>query len=138
MSPIRNHSFPLVSDWSVLEQGARYPLENENTSARLGLIATVGFVALLAGVFAPRIASALSDDPLFLNAGRLTLAAVLLGTIGGFGSLFNLLVAAEIRAYNRVEPFIAFLSLVAIAILADKLLATNVATRRRQRAAAMA
>ena len=69
----------------------------------------------------PKAAAArLPDGSLFVNAGRLTLAALLLATVGGFGSLFNLLVSPEIRAYNRVTPFICVSSrLVAIALIAD-------------------
>jgi len=55
-----------------------------------------------------------------INAGRLTLAAVLLATVGGFGSLFNLFVSAEIRAYSRLSPFIAFFSLVAVGLVAQR------------------
>ena len=136
ISPTRNHAFSFFRDWTLLEDGANYPLENENTSSRLGLIGTVGFLVLLGGLFIPRIAATMSDDALFLGASRLTLAALLLGTIGGFGSLFNLVVSPEIRAYNRVTPFIAFFSLVAIALMIDKFFAANAASKRRQWAAA--
>jgi hypothetical protein len=47
------------------------------------------------------------------------MAAVLLATVGGFGSLFALLVSPEIRGYNRICPFIEFFSLAAIALLID-------------------
>jgi hypothetical protein len=54
-----------------------------------------------------------------LGAGQLTLAAVLLGTLGGFGSLFSLLVTPEIRAYNRICAFIVFFALLAVALALD-------------------
>jgi phosphoglycerol transferase len=136
VSPVQNSSLPLLRDWTMLEQSARYPLENENTSARLGLVGSVGFIALLGALFVPRLAAALPDGPLFLSAGRLTLATLLLGTIGGFGSVFNLLIAADIRAYNRVAPFIAFLSLVAVGMLTDVLLRASASSQNRRRAAA--
>ena len=65
VSPIPQHSFSWFRDWTLLEESARYPLENENTSARLGLIGTVGFVSLLGGLIVPRIAAALPDGSLF-------------------------------------------------------------------------
>ena len=43
----------------------------------------------------------------------------MLGTLGGFGSLFNLLVTPEIRAYNRICAFLAFFALVAVALALD-------------------
>jgi hypothetical protein len=49
------------------------------------------------------------------------MAAVLLATIGGFGSVFSLLISPEIRAYNRIYPFIDFFSLTAIALAVDSL-----------------
>src|SRR5262249_50033436 len=44
------------------------------------------------------------------------LGAVLIGTIGGFGILFSLLVTGWIRAYNRINVFIAFFSLCGAAL----------------------
>jgi phosphoglycerol transferase len=133
VSPIRDHALSLFRDWTLLEERAQYPLEGENTSSRLGLIGTVGFLTLLGGLFAPRIAAALSDGALFLSTSRLTLAALLLGTIGGFGSLFNLLVSPDIRAYNRLAPFISFFSLIAIGLMADTLLRASSSSRLRRR-----
>jgi hypothetical protein len=129
VSPVLEHTFPPFRSWVEIEEDAEYPLENENKEARLGVIGTIGFIALLCALFAPRLASAFSDAPLFAGAGRLTLAAVLLATVGGFGSLFSLLASPEIRAYNRITPFISFFSLVAIALIAEHLL-VRVATSR--------
>ena len=47
----------------------------------------------------------------------LGLAVILLATIGGFGSIFNFLVSSEIRCYNRISVFLAFLSFIAFAHL---------------------
>src|SRR5205807_10341962 len=47
-------------------------------------------------------------------------AALLLGTLGGFGSLFFVFVSAQIRSYNRISVFIAFFSLLAIALVLDR------------------
>src|SRR5262249_7412851 len=125
VSPVFDHSVPPFRDWLEREERANYPLETENRNARLGLVATIGFVALVAAFLVPAIAAAAADGELFVNAGRLTLAAVLLATVGGFGSLFNLLVSPEIRAYARITPFIAFFSLAAVALFAARLLTTR-------------
>ncbi len=121
VSPVLDHRFPPFRYWTEGEDAEDYAFENENKTSRLGVIGTVGFIALLCGLFTTRLAAALRDGPLFVGASRLTLAALLLGTIGGFGSLFNLLISPEIRAYNRITPFISFFSVVAIALIADKL-----------------
>jgi phosphoglycerol transferase len=63
-------------------------------------------------------------DGTLRTASQLTLAAVLLATVGGFGSLFSLLISPEIRAYNRICPFIEFFALLAIAFTNDRLCAT--------------
>jgi phosphoglycerol transferase len=125
ISPVFDHTFPPFRRWNDLEGEARYQLPNENKNSRLGVVGAVGFLALLGGFFAPRLASVVSDGPLFLNAARLTLAALLLATVGGLGSVFNLLISPEIRAYTRITPFIAFFSVLAVAQIAQKLLATT-------------
>src|SRR5690606_17161453 len=52
----------------------------------------------------------------------LNISAVLLATIGGFGSIFALLISPQIRAYNRISVYIAFISLFALAVLIDLLI----------------
>jgi phosphoglycerol transferase len=44
-------------------------------------------------------------------AVAMLLVMLLYATIGGFGSLFSLIVTPQIRALNRISPFIAFASL---------------------------
>lgn len=120
VSPVYDHWFPPFENWNAREQAELFLDEGEPRISRLGLVATVGFALLLAALFTARVARIVSDGPLLLNGSRLALAAVLLGTVGGFGSLFNLFVSPEIRAYSRLSPFIAFFSLVAIGLVAER------------------
>src|SRR5205085_524794 len=53
-------------------------------------------------------------------AALLTLAATLLATIGGLGSLFALVVSPQIRSYNRISIFIGFFALLAAVLLIDR------------------
>jgi phosphoglycerol transferase len=122
VSPVFGSDFGPFRRWTEREANARYPLETENTISRLGFAATVGFLTLLVIMFIPRLASALGPEELLMDASRLNIATLLLATLGGFGSLFNLLVSPAIRAYNRICPFIAFLSLLAFAVLLQALL----------------
>ena len=57
---------------------------------------------------------------LIVSSGQLTVAGILLATIGGFGSLFAFLVSPDIRAYNRITGFLAFFALVAVGIALDR------------------
>jgi len=123
ISPVFQHPFPPFRKWVEKEAAAHFPIENENVTSRLGLVGTLGFLGLLgllfvSGVVPPRA-------PTLLSASRLTLAALLLSTVGGFGSLFNLLVNPDIRAYNRMFPFIEFFSLLAVALAIDSLFTTR-------------
>ena len=131
ISPVFEHTFPPFRRWTELEGGARYPLETENMISRLGFLASVGFGGLLCVLFAPRMATGVARPRMLLDAARLALAAVLLGAVGGLGSLFNLLVTPDIRAYNRVCPFISFFSWVALALWIDAVLAKAPAFRLR-------
>jgi phosphoglycerol transferase len=116
VSPVFEHSFPPFGAWTRRESVASYPSETENMVSRLGLAGSLGFLALVGVVVAGPAAQAR-----LLSAGRLAVAGVLLATIGGFGSLFNLLVSPEIRAYNRIAPFIALFAMVAVATGIDAL-----------------
>jgi phosphoglycerol transferase len=120
VSPVFDHSLPPFENWNAREQAELAFDEGEPRISRLGLVATCGFVILLAGLFISRTDRAVSDASLLINASRLTLAGLLLATVGGFGSLFNLFVSAEIRAYSRLCPFIAFFSLVAVGLVAQR------------------
>jgi phosphoglycerol transferase len=90
---------------------------NESNHVSLGLVGSLGFLGLVglalggvSGAF-PRF-----DDQLG-PAAALTLSALLLAQVGGLGSMFNALVAPDIRAYNRIVVYIAFFSLYAAAVL---------------------
>lgn len=119
LSPSFEHDFPPFRWWIDREEAAQFPLETENRHTRLGLIGALGFVGLLGLVLVPGLASRFTLGTTLLGAGQLTLAAVLLGSVGGFGSVFSLLVSPQIRAYNRIAPFIAFFSLTAVALALD-------------------
>jgi phosphoglycerol transferase len=136
ISPVLHSSFQPFSRWIALEEEARFPLETENTGSRLGVLAAIGFLMLLGALLVPDLAGMASDRVLFLTTGRLTLALLLLATVGGFGSLFSLLVSPDIRAYNRVTPFISFFALLALALASDKWLRYFTHRRARQVAAA--
>lgn len=105
---------------------ARYnqaPLVNENDGASLGFFASAGFLFLLVNLSASS-ARKVSADPFqrqLFWLSSLNLWCLLLGTIGGFSSLFALLVSPLIRSSNRISVYIAFFSLFAVALILQKL-----------------
>ena len=94
------------------------PVVNENGSATLGVVGGFGFLFLLASLL---WRSKEKAGELFRPLATLTVAAVFVGTIGGFGSLFNFVVYPQFRCYNRISVYIAFLSLFTAALLLDAL-----------------
>jgi phosphoglycerol transferase len=131
--PIGGHRVPALGKLRAEYNNA--PLVNENDAASLGIVGAAGFLFLLGWIgfrlmrsdlrwFNP-IARELLD-----GAALLTLTATLVGTIGGFGSIFALIVNAQFRSYNRISVYIAFLSLLAMAVVIDRFLRTRVRTTR--------
>ncbi|MFA1720295.1 sugar translocase [Xanthomonas campestris pv. raphani] len=102
---------------------ASTPLVNENRTASLGLIGSLG-LAILALVMFARLAERHAEERIALLA---ILSGVLLAfmTIGGLGSLFAHVVSPSIRGWNRASIFLTFSTLAAVAIavqtLSDKL-----------------
>jgi phosphoglycerol transferase len=112
---------------------ARYndmPYTGENDFSSLGTVGAAGFVALLAwALFRRRGGEPQLPDGLCL----LNLVAVLLGTIGGLGSLVSIAVTAHIRGYNRVSVYIAFFALALVGWALDRLAARHATSPRGRR-----
>jgi phosphoglycerol transferase len=85
----------------------------------LGLVASAGFLALLALTLLPGLRGQARGE-LVRALAALNLLAVLLATTGGFGSLFALLITPNIRGYARMHAFVAFFALFAVALLLER------------------
>lgn len=122
--PIVGHRIPLLEKISG-QYRSTAPLINENGIASLGFIGSIGFLILIALAFYKLSGGLRFKErciPNHLNElSILNLSAILLATIGGFGTIFAYLLFPEIRCYNRISIFIAFFSLFAIVLLLDKL-----------------
>ena len=120
--PVPGHNMVVVDDRILFDPAAIRAMYQAPTSKEinetdwdaLGLIGSLGYVGLLAAACLPG-ARRWPFGPL----AALTVAGTLLGTIGGFGAVFNLLVSPQVRCYNRVSIFLAFLALAAAALVAD-------------------
>lgn len=91
------------------------PSSNENNTAYLGLFGTLGFLFLLYRLLNCRRIEA--DETIAMRIdllAKLTIGGTLLATIGGFGTIFAIVITPMLRCYNRISVFIAFISLLGI------------------------
>jgi hypothetical protein len=111
------------------------PLINENDHISLGLAGAVGFVGLLWWFFFRKPAAVRltgrGTAGLLHHLSIFSVAGVLLGTIGGFGSLVAFFGLPQIRAYNRIGIFLSFFALFALALWLDAIARRYAVTRTR-------
>ncbi|HEX2271417.1 MAG TPA: hypothetical protein VHH35_17865, partial [Pyrinomonadaceae bacterium] len=108
--PISGHRVGPLN--TLKERYNQQTVVTESDAASLGLIGSIGFLVLLAHLFFPRQ----GQNSTLADLSLLNLFAVLLATIGGFTSLFALFVSAGLRSNNRISVFIAFFSLLTVAL----------------------
>jgi phosphoglycerol transferase len=120
VTPVPNH--PLAPARQIEERlrAAKFPLDNENESARLGTVGSVGFVILMGWLLTGTIRGNVTPSRAGVCIGAsaaLCVMCILWATVGGLGGIFNTFVIADIRCYNRIAPFISFYSVVPVALL---------------------
>jgi phosphoglycerol transferase len=130
--PIAQHRFAPFA--KLKERYDKAPLINENDTSALGLTGAVGFVFLIGWLgfrmFNRRREFLNPEDDATLDSTAIfNLAATLLATIGGFGSIIALLAFPEIRSYNRISVFIGFFCLLAVALVIDRLVGARIKGR---------
>ncbi len=126
LTPIAENPFPPIRYIQKKLDNAGFTGENENATSRLGTIGSVGLLFLLASTLVSCLRRPFSDDPSANVLGAcsaLTLACLLLATVGGFGALFNVFVAPDIRCYNRIVVFIDFFAIAAVGLLLTRAVA---------------
>lgn len=117
--PVRDHRIEAARAVR-LEFDTRAPMVNENGTASLGFFGSAGLLAAILLVLAPGLARGMAPKVKIISAT--TIALLLFATMGGFGSLFSLLVSPQMRGLNRVSPMIAGLSIILVALLLQHLL----------------
>jgi hypothetical protein len=110
------------------------PLQNENSCATLGAVGSAGFLWLTAVLLFLPGRRGWPYGPLAVVSALILLYA----TIGGFSSLFNLLVFDQIRCPNRVSVYLAFICLFAVLYPLDRFLVTRTGRARWLRYPAVA
>ena len=101
-----------------IESPQRLPPSEGDKS--LGFVGTIGLVTILfAGIFRPPAAGKFS---LLTILGISTICGLLLGSIGGGGSLFAFFISPQIRCYNRISVLLGFFALFGVVVLLDRLI----------------
>lgn len=91
------------------------PAVNENRTATLGIIGSMGFIALIVILLLRKF----DENETLFGLSIFNISLVLLSVLGGFGSLLAYAIFPTIRSYNRVSVFIAFFSLCAFFLLLE-------------------
>lgn len=94
------------------------PLPREPAGS-LGIVGTIGFLALLGGFVVGALQSARRPLGLFAFAGAAVALSFFIATTGGFATLISYLITPEVRAWNRMGIFIMFFALLGIGLLLD-------------------
>jgi phosphoglycerol transferase len=126
--PRLNHRFAPFANLTN-KYATTFPLVNENMTASLGFIGSIGFITLLLSFLSSRIQE---DERVFVLAG-ITLSLLLFCSVGGFSALFAVLISPMIRAWNRVSVFIAFTSISTTLLMVQALLSRRWARRHLTR-----
>ena len=115
--PMNSHGIGLL-DKLITGYNANAPLVNENAGSYLGIVGIIGFVILISLIFIRNTDNDINGNLKLLS--DLNIAAVLLSTIGGFGSVFAIAISPMIRGYNRISIFILFISILAVCLIINK------------------
>lgn len=123
LTPVPHHPFGPLRRIHEISERAGFQKELENTYSKLGIAGSAGFLFLLAFLLRATLRGSIGkerDDSLLGACAALMLSCLLLATMGGFGSLFNVFVSPDIRNYSRIVPFIDYFCLVAVALLLQR------------------
>jgi phosphoglycerol transferase len=125
--PMPDHKIDALSNlrWSFERETTH---SNEGAWAAQGLIANLGYMTLLGLLLYRRRAWQWLEGLSVLH-----ITGILLGTIGGLGMVFNMLVSAQIRSYNRISIFLSFFSLACVALVLQQLWQRYEHTKHRRR-----
>jgi phosphoglycerol transferase len=110
VAPVGNHRIPALARWKDRFR-SQAVLVNENETAALGIIGTLGCLALFFCLLWPRC----PEEIFALSV--LNLVAFLIGTIGGLGAVFSFVISPQLRGFNRISVFISFFCIAGFLLL---------------------
>ncbi len=88
-------------------------------SEALGIVGAIGLVIIVVAALAPWVTTSRFTAARLRSLGSLALVGILCATVAGLNSLFALLVSADLRAWDRISPMIAFLALAGAGTMID-------------------
>ena len=109
---IPNQSHGISTLDKLISNYGNAPLPNE-ASEYLGIVGIVGFMFLMV-LLLINLNEDNEEQRTLMLLSKLNLWAVLLATIGGFGSIFAIIISPQIRGYNRISVYIAYFSILAL------------------------
>lgn len=98
----RNATFRRISEQYL----SNTQFNNENVTVTLGIIGSLGLLAVLCIIFFS-LTGRPQNSTLSITS-LIVLVLFMFGTIGGFGSIFALVISPMIRGWNRISIFISF------------------------------
>lgn len=110
VAPVGNHRIQALANWKERFR-SQAVLVNENETAALGIIGTIGCIALFLCLFWARC----PDEIYALSI--LNLSAILIGTIGGLGAVFSFVISPQLRGFNRISVYISFFCIAGFLLL---------------------
>ena len=118
--PVNGHGIPFLED-SINTYNTKMPLVNENKTSYLGVLGIVGFLSLLLFLFRKRKNNVESENISKLEIlSEMNVFAVLFAVVGGFSSIFSMMVSEMIRGHNRISIFIAYICIIAVMIFLEE------------------
>ncbi|MFH5181205.1 hypothetical protein ACHHV8_00315 [Paenibacillus sp. TAB 01] len=111
--PVNGHRIPALASLKD-KYNQNYSISSGSSHAALGIIGSIGFVIMLFSLLLQ------VKDELLARTGKLNILIILLATIGGIGSIISFVVP-EIRGYDRIGLFIAFLAFISFFSVVERL-----------------
>ncbi len=115
--PMNDHGIPIAK--KIIDMyWDNSPLINENVSSYIGLMGDCGFVILMFNMF---------SDAKEKKGTRLRLLSemniwmILLGSIGGIGTIWAFFVTDKLRGFNRVSIFIGYVCILGFCLWLDEI-----------------
>ena len=121
LTPIADHPLAPFRDVVRKLESARFADDDrEGPLSRLGSVAGLGLLGLLAFLLARAAGLLPRRDESLDGAASLSLFTLLWATVGGFASFFNVFVMSDIRSYARIVVFLSFFCLLAFGTLVTR------------------
>jgi phosphoglycerol transferase len=118
--PITGHRLAFLNEFKT-KYDSTTPLSGTGSLDSIGTIASIGFISLIIFLLIRKRSFFDNQDSLYFIS-IMNISAILLATVGGFGSIFAYLISPQIRCYDRMNIFIGFFGLFAFFLIVQKVI----------------